>query len=435
LKNPLFNSFLRWDKTGGLLQGAEKCNGSADCRKNMVMGGAMCPSFMATRNEADSTRARANLLRLYLTGQLAATDKGLRDVKEILDLCLMCKACKAECPSNIDVAKLKMEFMQHYGDKVGFALRDFVFANQPVISKIASSLPIFFNGLIQSSMIRFILDKWLGISAKTHLPRYAHETLMHYNEKRHFNEDGKPIVWLFADEFTSYNNVSLGITTILLLERLGYNVRIPQHIESGRTYLSKGMLRKAKRVANRNVQLLSDLVNNNAPLIGVEPSAILTLRDEYPDLVDDVFALPANSLAENTFTIEEFLWKEMKDGRISQSQFTDEPRTIHFHGHCYQKALSDTNYTKLILSFPKNYNVLEIKSGCCGMAGSFGLEKEHVSLSVKIGEMALFPHVRSHATSSDIVVSGISCKHHVENNTGCSTSHPVEILYKALILK
>ncbi len=240
-------------------------------------------------------------------------------------------------------------------------------------------------------------------------------------------------VYLFCDEFTNYNDTEIGIKAILLLEKLGYEVVIPQHEESGRAWLSKGLLRKAKEIANKNIGLLSPLINDNTPLIGIEPSAILTFRDEYIDLADDDKFEKAKALSKNVFMLEEFISSEIDKGNIKSDQFTLETKTIKLHGHCQQKALASVATTLKVLSFPENYSVQTIPSGCCGMAGSFGYEKEHYDLSMKIGELVLFPAVRNSSNEVIIAAPGTSCRHQVKDGTGRKALHPAEILYEALV--
>ncbi len=240
-------------------------------------------------------------------------------------------------------------------------------------------------------------------------------------------------VYLFCDEFTNYNDTEIGIKAILLLEKLGYEVMIPDHGESGRAWLSKGLIREAKKIVNKNIGLLKPLISDQTPLIGIEPSAILTFRDEYIDLADDDQLTAAKQLSENVFLIDEFIANEIEKGNILPKQFTKEKRTIKLHGHCQQKALSSVIPSVRSLSIPENYTVEVIASGCCGMAGSFGYEKEHYDLSMKIGELILFPEVRKQTNDIVIAAPGTSCRHQIKDGTGRRALHTVEILYDALV--
>jgi Fe-S oxidoreductase len=239
-------------------------------------------------------------------------------------------------------------------------------------------------------------------------------------------------VYLFCDEFTNYNDVEVGKKTVQLLERLGYEVIIPDHLESGRTYLSKGLVRDAQKIAIENVTRLKDLITAETPLIGIEPSAILGFRDEYADLMPQELKAAAQHLGKNSLLIDEFIAQEIDNGRITKTAFTSEKRLVKLHGHCHQKALASQVPTKKMLSLPENYEVQLIPSGCCGMAGSFGYEKEHYELSMQVGELVLFPTVRQQPMDVLIAAPGTSCRHQIKDGTGRVARHPAEILFDAL---
>ena len=280
------------------------------------------------------------------------------------------------------------------------------------------------------------LRKALGFTTKRPLPALSGLTLSKWYGNGAALNSSNPgrRVYLFNDEFTNFHESDIGIKAILLLSKLGYEVRIPRHKESARTWLSKGLVRTAKKIATENVLLLKDLINDETPLIGIEPSAILAFRDEYPDLVEEGLRPASKELAKNALLFEEFFVREMGKGHISKKAFTDEKRDILLHGHCQQKAVASTLPTRQMLSFPDNYSVKEIPSGCCGMAGSFGYEAEHFDLSMKIGEMVLFPAVKNAAENTLITAPGTSCRHHIKDGTGREAKHPVEILYEALAI-
>ncbi|MBC8151327.1 MAG: FAD-binding protein, partial [Bacteroidetes bacterium] len=409
-KTPAFDTVFRYHDQD-VLQHAEQCNGSGDCRKTEGSGGTMCPSFMATRNEKDTTRARANILREMLTRSEKENRFDHQEIKEVMDLCLSCKGCKSECPSNVDVAKLKAEFLQHYYDANGVPVRSRLVANFARLSGLASLVPWAYNAVLGTPAIRRVANRVIGFHPDRTMPLLHSTTLKNWYGRRKTSTPLNPerLVYLFCDEFTNYNDVEVGQKAILLLERLGYTVVIPQHGESGRASLSKGLLRDAKKMAERNVRALKDIVTAETPLIGIEPSAILTFRDEYPDLVDESLLTDANRLAQNALTFEEFLAREIDAKRIRSDQFTTETRLIKMHGHCQQKAVSSLVPGKKALSLPKNYTVHLIPSGCCGMAGSFGYEAEHYDLSMKIGELVLFPAVRQQPDSVIVAAPGTSC--------------------------
>ncbi len=422
---------------GGILRATEKCNGSGDCRKTEKSGGTMCPSYMATRNENDVTRARANILREFLTNSSKKNPFDHPEIKEVMDLCLSCKACKSECPSSVDVAKLKAEFLQHYYDAHGIPLRSRLVAYITEINKLASVWPWFYNMIMKNRTVSSFIMRIIGFAPQRNMPLLSGQTMnkwmKQYVSELKNKQEKKGKVYLFNDEFTNYNDTDIGIKTVQLLTRLGYEVVIPKHIDSGRTYLSKGLLRKARKIAITNVNYLKDIITDKSPLVGIEPSAILTFRDEYPDLVGNDLKKAAQELSENALMIDEFLKREIESEIITNEIFTKEKRHIKLHGHCQQKAVASTDPTKFLLSFPKNYTVEEIPSGCCGMAGSFGYEKEHYEVSMKIGEMVLFPAVRKADSETLIAAPGTSCRNQIKDGTGRKALHPVEILYDALL--
>lgn len=437
-QTPAFKTIFRFHNQD-VLQHAEQCNGSGDCRKTELTGGTMCPSFMATRNEKDTTRARANILREFLTNSDKLNRFDHKEIYDVMDLCLSCKGCKSECPSNVDVAKLKAEFLQQYYDANGVPFRSKLIANFSTSAKLGSLIPGIYNFIMTNKSISNIIKKISGFATKRSMPTLYSTTLKKWylqNRKlrvgRHMSEPVKGSVYLFCDEFTNYNDTEIGIKAIQLLEKLGYEVIIPNHIESGRAWLSKGLLRKAKEIANKNITLLHSIITDDTPLIGIEPSAILTFRDEYVDLADDDNFEKAKQLATNVFLIDEFIANEIEKGNITKEQFTKDKRTIKLHGHCQQKALSSVAPSVKLLSLPENYSVETIPSGCCGMAGSFGYEKEHYDLSMKIGELVLFPTVRKQTDEVIIAAPGTSCRHQIKDGTGKKALHPLEILWGAM---
>jgi FAD/FMN-containing dehydrogenase/Fe-S oxidoreductase len=449
---PEYKTVFNFTAAQGVLRAAEKCNGVGECRKTHLMGGTMCPSYMATRNEKDTTRARANMLRHVLTNSregMNAWDS--EQVKDVMDLCLSCKGCKSECPSNVDVARLKAEWQQHYYDANGVPLRSRLVAGFTKSMGLASLFPSLYNWAVTEPGLSHLIKRVAGFSVKRSLPHLHRTTLAKWHAK-HANHVGSSLattssahpikaanpfpngrVHLFCDEFTNYNDTPVGIKAVQLLNRLGYEVIIPEHVESGRAHFSKGLVREAKEFAIRNVELLKDLVTAQAPLIGLEPSAILSFRDEYPDLVPDTLLGAAKALAKNALTIEEFIAREAGAGRIKPASFKAESRAIKLHGHCHQKALSSLTPTVKMLELPAGHKVQIIPSGCCGMAGSFGYEKEHFQVSQQIGELVLFPAVRSAPAETVIAAPGTSCRHQILDGTGRVAQHPVEILFDALL--
>ncbi len=442
---PKIETVFDFSRQESILRLAEKCSGSGDCRKTQVTGGTMCPSYMATRRERDTTRARANMLRHFYTESTTAPTN-TEETKEILDLCLSCKGCKSECPSSVDISKMKAEFLQSYYDKNGVPFRSRLIANFSQQMRLAAIAPWVYNLVFGNESLRRIANKIVGFHPDRTMPMLHKTTLKEWAKGKGQRAKGNvappqaqfPIfhsrVYLFCDEFTNYNDVEIGQKAILLLEKLGYEVIIPEHTESGRTYLSKGLVKEAKKIAIQNVEMLKDIISDETPLIGIEPSAILTFRDEYLDLVPADMQIEAQKLAQNALQFDEFIAREIDAKRVSSSQFTADSKKIKLHGHCHQKALASLAPTKKMLSLPQNYNVQLIPSGCCGMAGSFGYEREHYELSMQVGELVLFPTVRQQPEEVIIAAPGTSCRHQIKDGTGRKAKHPIEILWEALIV-
>ena len=427
------STIFNFSEQDGILRLAEKCSGSGDCRKTEITGGLMCPSFMATRKEKDTTRARANVLRQFLSNESDKNPFDHEEIKEVMDLCLSCKGCKTECPSSVDITKMKAEFLQQYYIKNGVPVRSRMIANFSAQMKLASLLSFVYNFIFKNEWLRRRANAIAGFHPDRTIPLVSKQTLRSWFERRRLANQSKQNVYLFCDEFTNYLDVEIGKKAILLLEAIGYNIIIPEHLESGRTFLSKGLVKKAKQIANRNVTLLSGLISGKTPLIGIEPSAILTIRDEYLDLADENKMDAAKEIARHTYTIEEFIAHQVREGSIRAESFTSEKAVIAVHGHCYQKVLSSQQYLDTVLSLPKNYVVQMIPSGCCGMAGSFGYEKEHYDVSQKVGELVLFPTVRNLPEKTIVAASGTSCRHQIKDGTKRTAFHPVEILWDALV--
>ena len=437
-QSPDFDTYFHYSNEGGLMGLIEKCNGSGDCRKTEITGGTMCPSYMATRDEMATTRARANVLRELLSRKDLKKPFDQADIYKVLDLCLSCKACKSECPSSVDMAKIKAEFMQHWYEHHRVPIRTLLIANISRINKLGMLFPALFNWFATAKLTSSLLKYMLGFAAKRSIPTLGKMTLRkwagrHLESLNNALPADAPEVVLYVDEFSNYNDSALGIIAIRLLNRLGIRILIVKHPVSGRTYISKGLLKKARQIASKNVDLLSAVVTAERPLVGIEPSAILGFRDEFPELVEKDMIERARELAEHCMTIEEYLDSAFKKKIFDNSLFTKEKVSIKLHGHCQQKAIASTGPTRGILSIPDNYHVEEIPSGCCGMAGSFGYEKEHYELSMKVGELVLFPAVRQADKETIVVAPGTSCRHQIGDGTGRQALHPVEVLYGALL--
>jgi FAD/FMN-containing dehydrogenase/Fe-S oxidoreductase len=430
-----FKTVLRFSEARGILRAAEQCNGSGDCRKSHLMGGTMCPSYMATRCERDTTRARANILREVLTHSTRANPFDSEEISLVMELCLSCKGCKSECPSNVDVARLKAEWLQQRYDARGVPMRARLIGSFSQTMALASVAPGVFNFLVETGATAGPFKRFAGFARERSIPRLNRMPLRRWH-RMHANKNGRfpnGRVYLFCDEFTNFNDEDVGIKAVRLLNRLGYEVVIPNHVDSGRAQISKGLLRDAQRLAIRNVELLKDVVSAESPLIGIEPSAILGFRDEVPELVPESLVQAAEALAKNVLLIDEFIAREADRGRIRREAFTQEARMIKLHGHCHQKALASVTPTVKALQLPANYRVQVIPSGCCGMAGSFGYEEEHFDISMKIAGLVLLPAVRSAPAGAIIAAPGTSCRHQIKDGTGRIAHHPAEILHDALV--
>jgi FAD/FMN-containing dehydrogenase/Fe-S oxidoreductase len=435
---PEVKTYFDFSESQGFVRHIERCNGSGDCRKSEIIGGPMCPSYMATKDESATTRARANILREMMYNPKKNDPFDSKDIKEILDLCLSCKACKAECPSNVDMTKLKAEFTQHYYDIHGVPIRSWFIANMPAFYKLGSLIPKVYNYTVSQKYISYFIKKAIGFAPQRSIPTLDITTVKHWykkNQKRLNNsmKSTKKTVVLFIDEFTNYIDCSSGIKAIELLTKLDYKVEIAPCFDSGRTSLSKGLVKKARKLAIKNVNALCGQISEENPLLGLEPSSILTFRDEYPELVSKNLLEQSKNIASNTFLIEEFIATEFAIGNIERAKFSIKQQKIALHGHCYQKALSTTKPILDILRIPENYEVSELATGCCGMAGAFGYEKEHYEVSMKVGNLKLFPSINATSDDTIIAASGTSCRQQIKDGTGRKAYHPVEILAEAFI--
>lgn len=419
-----------------LMCSIEQCNGAGDCRKSNLIGGTLCPAYKVSGDELKTTRARANVLREILT-----RGGDYKQVKEELDSCLACKGCKSECPSNVDMTRLRAEVLQHYYDEHGTPFRSFMVARMAQIEQLGAMVRPLYNFFASWSLSSNLIKKVISFSSERQIPslsRYSMRKLVKKEQERYRIARPKKKVYLFADEFTNLQEAELGLTFAKLLMRLGYEVEIPKHVESGRAAISKGCLKYAKKFAVKNVQLLKDKINKSYPLIGIEPSCILSFRDEYPDLVPAEMRQDALALAKNCLLFDEFLMKEISVGNISADDFEDAKMEIWLHGHCHQKALVGVEKTaKALDTLLEGSKVNVIPSGCCGMAGSFGYEKEHYKTSLEIGEMVLFPAVRNAVFQSSVIPAivaapGTSCRQQILDGTGVKAVHPIEILYRFL---
>lgn len=426
---PKINTYFDYSRDNGFHHSIERCNGSGDCRKPNVFAGVMCPSYRATLDEMHSTRARANILREMMINSNRTNPLASNEIKEVMELCLSCKACKSECPSNVDITKYKAEFLQHYYNEFGIPLNARLIAYLPKINKILSKFSSITNKLFDNGLFKSTLFKILDFHPSRNLPSLSKQTLIDWYKKEYKAPQTDKIVYLYADEFTNYNDAEIGIKAIKILDYFGYKVIIPKHIESGRTYLSKGLVKKAKKVADKNVSLLSEIIKANEPLIGIEPSAILTFRDEYPELVSAELTGKAKILADNSYMFDEFLLKFVESQRIKE---VENDKTIHLHTHCYHKALANADTLVEVLEKYSGAKVHNIESTCCGMAGAFGYEKDKYDYSVKIANLSLIPNIQNLDENAIIVANGTSCRHQILELSGRKALHPIELIYEMI---
>ena len=408
---------------GGFGRAIEMCNGVGECRKKLV--GTMCPSYVATRDEADSTRGRANVLRAAISGQL---EGGLTDprVHDVLDLCLECKACKSECPSNVDMAKLKYEFLAHYYAEHGTPLRAWVFGNIDAINRLGCLFAPVSNWIADSPFAKIGM-KLLGIAEKRSLPPFARPTLTSRLSRRSGLRSEKRVV-LFNDTYLNYNYPEIGESTIGVLEAAGYEVIVPDRKCCGRPMLTAGMVEDVRANALYNISQLYPYVEDGISIVGIEPSCVSMLTDDYLDLVDSA---QARAVAEHTHTFESFLHGALTEDR-AEIPFNDARKEILVHGHCHQKSLWGIAPSLSVLNAPPGYTAEPIDSACCGMAGAFGYEAEHYDISLKIGEPRLLDVVRNADPQTEIVAAGLSCRQQILHATGRQARHPAEVLWEAV---
>ena len=421
------DTYYSFDKEMGLQSAAEQCNGAADCRKSKESGGLMCPTFKASGEEIDAPRARANIIREVLAFSKEKDPLSSELIKVVLDNCLMCKACKNECPSNVDIAKLKSEVLQHYQDTNGYDISIRLVNALPRLQALASIAPFVYNGVVSWGFSSSLIKKMMGFAQERTLPKIGvcnFEKEMKRCEKKGFIKT----IYLFIDEFSRYQDYQITKTAIRLFSALGYKVKRAPIKESGRIAFSKGMLKRAKKLAKKNIELLLPLINDSTPLVGLEPSAVLSFRDEYPDLLKrDLSGLNAN-----VFLFDEFLAREIDCGNIDRELFTDEKRNVLLHGHCQQKALIGTEFMETMLTLPRNYPVEVIPSGCRGMAGSYGYEQKHYEMSKKIAHSVLIPAIENADKDTIISAPGTSCREQISHFSSREALHPIEVLYNAL---
>jgi Fe-S oxidoreductase len=428
-----FPTYLDFSMEGGFELAADLCNGNGQCRK---MEGVMCPSFQASGDEYDTTRARAQSLRAVIHGLLPHDELTENALHDVLDLCIECKGCKKECPSQVDMAKMKSELLYQYQLKYGTPLRNRLFGHMHTLNRAASPFAGFYNQLSHSLFGRSLL-KWIGISPERELPRLAKKTFSTWFRQQK-QLPGEKTVYLFNDTYTEFNQPEIGQAAYQILKALGYHVRLIDRFCCGRALISKGMLRQAKKNAETLIRRLHHHVSQNhagrnSSIIVLEPSCASALRDDFQGLTgSDATLKPLyDSLKARLATLEEFLQKELQEGKLPLD-FKEARHDVFFHSHCHQKSLVGAEPSLMVLKGVRGFGVKEIDSGCCGMAGAFGYEKEHYAFSMKIGELRLLPAVRNTPESALIVASGFSCRSQILHGTGRNALHLAEAISSQL---
>jgi Fe-S oxidoreductase len=402
------------------------CNGAGICRKTTT--GTMCPSYMVTHEEEHSTRGRANLLRAALSGALPHDQLTDRRMYEAMDLCIECKACKSECPSSVDMTKIKLEFLAQYFEKNRVPLRTRLMADIARSSRLSSgAMAPLVNWFLGVGWVRAILDRVLGIGRQRQLPQFARVPFTTWFKRRKGKPGATRKVVLFNDTFNTYNYPQVSIAATELLEAAGFEVILPGHHCCGRPMISKGLVDQARTAARDCVERLAPYADQGIPIVGLEPSCLLTLRDEIMILLPD--DARTKTIAQHAYLFEEFIAKLDDEGTLGL-KFSEQARQVLLHGHCHQKALVGTGPIKQTLGLA-GCETEEVDSGCCGMAGSFGYESEHYEMSLAMGERRLLPAVREAAEETTIVAAGVSCRQQIKHATGRQALHPAEVLHAA----
>jgi Fe-S oxidoreductase len=433
---------LDFSRNGGLVTAIEQCNGQGVCRKDT---GVMCPSYQASREEMNSTRGRANLLRalitnnaLHHTSSVLRNDELTESVSRALDLCLACKGCKAECPSGVDMAKLKYEFENQYYKTHRRPLRDYVFGYFDVVAKFAAALAPVSNAMTQVSLFRNMMAKVLEITPQRPFPKFT----SHQAKPLSVTSRGRGEKLIFmSDPFSRYIEPQVEQAAFDVLSACGYDVQVVPVIGAGASLLSKGFLEAAKRHAGKMLDALNQLdPQNEAAIVGVEPPEIYTLKHDYLDLIPERRDEIA-SRAARTWLLDEYLLRSEKFVAVRE-KFSSEnqKQKIIFQPHCHQRAEglaadglpSGTNATLELLRLC-GYEVELIEAGCCGMAGTFGYEAEHYELSMKVGELKLFPKIKEQSAAAKIVATGAACRMQIVQGTGTDSMHPIRLVQERLV--
>lgn len=420
-KTEKIETFLSFGKEGGFAQAIEMCNGQAACKK--INSGYMCPSYMATREEVDSTRGRANALRAAISGKLPIEKLNSKDLFNVLDLCLECKTCKSECPSGVDMAKIKYEFLHQYYKKNRIPLRSKLTGNIATINKAGSYFPTLFNFINRLFIFKIFADYFLKIDMRRNLPKLASRTFENiYKLEKNKN---KKMAVFFYDTFTNFNHPAVGLSATKILKALDYDVILVDKKCCGRPLISKGLLKSAKNNAIYNIDKIYNYVKDGAIVVGVEPSCISALKDEYPDMMPN--DKRAELISKNSFLLQEILVDPVNSNKI---KFKDNLKEKFYavQVHCHEKTMIGENISIDSLSLIPNSKVEKIPSGCCGMAGAFGYEKEHYDISEEIAKDRLLPYLDSISEETQVAITGVSCRHQIEDFSKKKPKHLLEII-------
>ncbi len=421
------DTYFDFSAQDGFERSIEMCNGVGACRKTLT--GTMCPSFIATREEEHSTRGRANALRSIISGAIPHKDFTSERLYDVLDLCLGCKACKAECPSNVDMAKIKYEVLAHYRNANGLPLRNRLFGEIGSLAVYGSMFAPFSNWATNNPISKWMAEKILGVDRRRDMPTFVHQTFEKWFRKRKSQNTYNKKVVLFHDTFMNYSEPNIGKAAVHVLEAAGFEVIIPEKRCCGRPLISEGMLDRAIDNANYNIEQLHAYVEEGIPIVCCEPSCTSALNDDYVDLIN---TKKAKQVADSTYALEEFILQLHHDGELPFT-FKDMHRKILLHGHCHQRALDGIQPVLQMLELPKAHSVTVIDSSCCGMAGSFGYDKTHYDISMNIGELRLFPSIRKQSGNFMVAAAGFSCRHQLQHGTGILPKHPIEVLSDAIV--
>ena len=430
------DTYFKWREERGLLRATEMCNGAGVCRKKVGSGGTMCPSYMATLEEKDSTRGRANTFRSLLSGDRPQEAFESEELEEALDLCLSCKACKSECPASVDMAKMKAEYLQQRYDREGVPLSARFFAYFARLARLGRIWVGFSNFILSLALTRWLLEKVVGVSRQRQLPSLARRTFdqqFKAYRKDHPLADDAPGVWLYVDPITDLTEPDVAMAAVEVLEAMGYGVERFPIEDDGRTYISKGLVAEAKERLERSLEEARERLEaeGDRPIVGLEPSALLTMSDEWLDLLEGAPLELAEKLAPNTMLFEQFICQASEQDAGSSELFGGEKEQVVLHGHCHQKSLVGMGDTVTMLTLA-GYEVELLDTGCCGMAGSFGYEKDHYDLSMQIGELVLFPELRERDESLWVAAPGTSCRDQIDAGVGREAHHPAVLMARRL---